>query len=120
MRQVHVRLREARTKAGLTSARNAALHFGWPVPTYAAHENGSRGFRADALTKYAKAFHVTPEWLMLGHDWIEKKGRAEVKIHAAPVDLEADLLVSWRRMRGKDKRKLTAIARALAGRVRSP
>lgn len=60
------RLRLAREAAGFESAVRAAERFGWKYPTYAGHENGSRGLRADALRSYAKAFKVDPAWLLTG------------------------------------------------------
>jgi SOS-response transcriptional repressor LexA len=60
------RLRQARAAAGFQSARQAALAFGWPEATYAQHENGTRGVRADTAQKYAAAFEVSPGWIMHG------------------------------------------------------
>lgn len=60
------RLKQARVEQGLASAAEAARRFGWTTSTYAGHENGSRGMKMDAAEKYARAFHVSPEWLMFG------------------------------------------------------
>lgn len=60
------RLREARIAAGYADATAAAAAFGWKYPTYAGHENGSRGARADAIQRYARAFGVDPSWLQFG------------------------------------------------------
>lgn len=65
-KEPHERLEEAREKAGFRSAREAAQQFGWGYSTYASHENGSRGLRLDAARKYARAFRVTPGWLLTG------------------------------------------------------
>lgn len=62
------RLRQAREKAGYETPTAAAAAFGWPYPTYAAHENGSRGIRPDAMLRYAKAFRVSAAWLLDGSD----------------------------------------------------
>lgn len=62
----HDRLRSARQSAGFADGTEAARRFGWTVPTYLSHENGSRGYRADRAADYAKAFKVSPEWLMFG------------------------------------------------------
>lgn len=58
------RLREARKKAGFSSAMAAAKKFGWPTSTYAAHENGQNEFSVDVAEKYARAFKVTASWLL--------------------------------------------------------
>lgn len=60
------RLREARRAAGFGTAQEAAARFGWTYPTYAGHENGSRGIRREALRIYARAFRVDLSWLMEG------------------------------------------------------
>lgn len=58
------RLREARQKAGYTSASAAAETFGWTIPTYISHENGQRGFDVDTALRYARRFKVAPGWLL--------------------------------------------------------
>lgn len=58
------RLRSARQKAGFDSAAEAAQRFGWPEAGYRHHENGTRGFGADAAKKYGRAFKVKPGWLL--------------------------------------------------------
>jgi phage repressor protein C with HTH and peptisase S24 domain len=65
------RLRQARKDAGYSSAQEAADAFGWNAPAYRHHENGTRGFGADAARKYGRAFKVRPGWL-LGLDHVEK------------------------------------------------
>ncbi len=62
------RLKEARAKAGYASARSAALKFGWPVSTYGAHENGQNDYDAEAAAKYAKAYRVSPAYLLTGEN----------------------------------------------------
>lgn len=59
------RLRLARDKAGYRSAAKAAEALGVAYPTYASHENGSRGI-GDGLTKYARFFKVSTDWLLTG------------------------------------------------------
>lgn len=66
METIAERLTKARVDAGYQSAADAALALGIAYPTYAAHENGSRGFKSEAAVKYAKKFKVTLEWLMTG------------------------------------------------------
>jgi SOS-response transcriptional repressor LexA len=58
------RLKAAREKAGFESAADAARSFGWKEAAYRHHENGIRGFGADAAKKYGRAFKVTPAWLL--------------------------------------------------------
>lgn len=65
------RLKQARQAAGFESAQEAADNFNWNPPAYRHHENGTRGFGADAATKYGRAFKVRPGWL-LGLDRVEK------------------------------------------------
>jgi phage repressor protein C with HTH and peptisase S24 domain len=60
------RLREARAKAGYENAADAVRAFGWTESTYFAHENASRGLRADVARRYAGAFHVSSAWLLYG------------------------------------------------------
>ena len=62
------RLKEARILRGYKSGSAAARRFGWPVPTYNAHERGGDSGRGIArmYREYAKKFRVNPEWL-LGH-----------------------------------------------------
>lgn len=60
------RLKEVRSRAGYSSAREAAEAMGVKVPTYAQHENGIRNFPRDAATRYARFFRTTPEWLLYG------------------------------------------------------
>lgn len=62
----HQRLQRARAESGYRTAADAAAAFGWPAPTYFAHENGSRGLRPGTADKYARAFHVDPAWILYG------------------------------------------------------
>ncbi len=64
--KIHDRLRDARIKAGYTSAAAAASHFGWTVSSYCSHENGHRGIKLDVLERYARAFSVDSAWLLKG------------------------------------------------------
>lgn len=50
------RLKKLRIAKLYETAKDAAEAFGWPVPTYRSHENGSRGIPIDAARKYAAAF----------------------------------------------------------------
>jgi SOS-response transcriptional repressor LexA len=61
--EIGERLKAAREHAGYKSAAKAAEALGVPYPTYAGHENGSRGF-GDSLTRYAQFFRVSIDWLL--------------------------------------------------------
>lgn len=63
----HGRLRYAReTLAKIGSAAEASRKLRMQYPTYAAHENGTRGIKPHEVEKYAKAFKVDREWLLWG------------------------------------------------------
>lgn len=60
------RLMKARRMAGYRSARVAAAALRSRPATYAAHENGSRGFGIDDARRYATLFRVSPGWILTG------------------------------------------------------
>lgn len=60
------RLRIARLRAGYETAKDAAIAMGFPVSTYLAHENGSRGYPASKAFTYARKFKVREQWLLYG------------------------------------------------------
>lgn len=60
------RIKKARLRAGFKTARAAAAALSIPYPTYAGHENGSRGIKDSELITYANAFNVPVEWLAFG------------------------------------------------------
>jgi len=63
----HGRLIYARRRlAGLKSAADGARKLRLPYPTYAAHENGTRGFGPEEADLYARAYKVDREWLVWG------------------------------------------------------
>lgn len=62
----HGRLQIARSKAGYQTASEAARAFGWNENTYRSHENGERGLKRPVAERYAKAFKVSPAYLLLG------------------------------------------------------
>ncbi len=64
MMDIAFRLKNARLKAGFSTAAAAARRLGVAYPTYAAHENGSRGIGNEELLAYAKAFKVEASWLL--------------------------------------------------------
>ena len=59
------RLRAVRKEKYRTAA-DAAKALGVKYPTYAGHENGSRGILVDEAVKYAKHFKVRLDWLLQG------------------------------------------------------
>jgi len=71
------RLRWAREKAGYDTPTDAARALGIKEPTYLAHENGSRGFKAKA-ERYSRAFRVNLDWLVTG------RGVPKNSAHEAP------------------------------------
>lgn len=60
------RLRIARLRAGFDTGKIAAEAMGFPVSTYLAHENGSRGYPAKKAEIYARKFKVREQWLLYG------------------------------------------------------
>jgi phage repressor protein C with HTH and peptisase S24 domain len=60
------RLKLARERAGFDTATAAAARYGWTETTYRHHENGTRNFPKPKAITYARAFRVSPEWLLLG------------------------------------------------------
>lgn len=68
------RLVLAREDAGCATAREGADRAGVIYDTYAQHENGHRGFRADTAAKYARAFGVDPAWLLYGKGKPSRRG----------------------------------------------
>lgn len=108
------RLREARMKANFATAADAARHFGWAAQTYFAHENGHRGLKPAMAKLYAEAFGCEPEWLLFG-DASEQLQPAP-RVLEIPLDLDPDLLESWKALKRVDRVKLIEIARILAGR----
>lgn len=66
MSEMNERLAWARENAGYESASDAARALGIAIPTYVMHENGTRGFRKDSATRYAKFFRISLEWLLTG------------------------------------------------------
>lgn len=83
------RLKEAREKAGFTSASDAARAMDMPIATYVQHENGRRGFPVDRAPQYARRFKVSEEWLLYGKGG-DKADRApgimmEVRLPSEPA-----------------------------------
>lgn len=64
-KEIGERLKTARIAAGFTTAADAATALGIKYPTYAGHENGSRGLRS-SLEQYGRRYRVTMDWLLTG------------------------------------------------------
>lgn len=64
------RLKQARVAAGFRTAREASAQLTIPYPTYAGHENGSRGIKDNELLTYADAFKTSVAWLAFGSEFI--------------------------------------------------
>jgi len=64
--ELHERLVAARKFAKFDTAADAAAAMGVNYQTYAGHENGNSGFRAQTGRIYARRFKVRFEWLMNG------------------------------------------------------
>jgi phage repressor protein C with HTH and peptisase S24 domain len=82
----HQRLKAAREKAGYPTAQKAAEAMGIKFPTYAGHENGSRGFDRKA-EKYARKFGVSLEWLLTGREPRERQRPASPAENRRTVSL---------------------------------
>jgi phage repressor protein C with HTH and peptisase S24 domain len=81
------RLKQARIAAGYASAQSAARAMGAAVPTYAHHENGGRGMRADVARRYAAFFRVSLDWLLTGRGEMRAMRNTQVaNIVRIPVD----------------------------------
>ncbi len=60
------RLKEGRILAGFKTASEAAESLGVAYPTYAGHENGSRGVEREAAQLYARRFKMSLDYLLTG------------------------------------------------------
>jgi len=83
------RLKIARKFARFDTAREAAEALGMPYPTYAAHENGSRGV-VRATEKYARRYGVSLDWLLRN----KGPGPGEAAT-PPPLDLVEVPVLSW-------------------------
>jgi DNA-binding XRE family transcriptional regulator len=72
------RLKELRVKRGFENAADAARAYGWPVTTYQAHENGSRGLKIDVARRYAKAFNSSAAYILTGANKTNGDGSSAV------------------------------------------
>lgn len=83
------RLKQARIDAGYDSVKDAAEALGVGYPTYAGHENGSRGIKNDAAKRYARKFKVSTSWLLFGDDSSQTSTDAPIGI--PNLDIHAGL-----------------------------
>lgn len=65
MPTIHERLRVARSKM-FETAEEAAAALGMKYPTYAAHENGSRGITRKSAERYARFFGIPLDYFLTG------------------------------------------------------
>lgn len=66
MKEISERLKAARIEAGFESVADAARALHVKYSTYAAHENGGKGFGPGKLELYARRFKVSTDWLLTG------------------------------------------------------
>lgn len=93
MGEPHHRLIAARKAAKFNSARAAALRHHWNPSTYASHENGQTDLPKRAAALYAKAFKVSPGWLLTGETPQEGvKTRLQELVELVPPEWEASAI----------------------------
>lgn len=73
MSTMNQRLKHARLQAGFKTATAAIEHCGWSGSTYRAHENGQNNYKIKDAQIYAKAYGVTPSWLLIGDTVADQK-----------------------------------------------
>lgn len=66
METINERLVKAREMARFETPGEAAASLGMAYSTYAAHENGTTGFKLDNAIQYARKFKVSLDWLLTG------------------------------------------------------
>jgi SOS-response transcriptional repressor LexA len=96
MNQASDRLKAARIKARYPSAKAAAEAMGIPVATYIQHENGGRGIPAARAEKYARFFHVTPEWLLYGTIVSHKRVELGPQLYVIGEVAAGDFKEAWK------------------------
>lgn len=67
------RLKRARERAGF-SVGEACRRFHWTETTYRSHENGQTRVPLEPAEEYAKAYGVTPQWIVWNVGSIENAG----------------------------------------------
>ncbi|WP_152045472.1 helix-turn-helix domain-containing protein [Aureimonas psammosilenae] len=110
--QLAARLKQAR-EVRYSTAQEACDAFGFKYPTYAGHENGTRGFKKETARIYAAKFRVGLEWLLTG------KGDIQT---SAETDEEKHFLSEFRQLEAADKENIQRTVRGLIAlqRARQP
>jgi DNA-binding XRE family transcriptional regulator len=103
MEEIAARLTFAREKLGIERAEAAAA-FGMAYSTYAAHENGTTGFKTQEAVKYCRKFKMSLDWLILGRG----KGPGETD------ELLDELLDFWAKLTPEQKENVHNTARIFA------
>lgn len=80
------RLQKARIAAGYSSKSAAARRLNVTESAYRAHENGQNEFGVEAAISYAKAYNVSPAWLLLGGEH-NRRPTDQIDIDVDRVDL---------------------------------
>ena len=87
MSEASDRLKQARLAAGFSSAQAASRGMGLTAATYAHHENGTRGLRAEVARRYAAFFRVSLDWLLTGRGQMRPPRQTQVaNVVRIPVD----------------------------------
>ena len=94
------RLKQARINAGFETAADAAKRMGIDYPTYAAHENGSRGFDKDQARHYASTFKINVLWLLYGLGFPQGQS-IEQKLLALPPEYRKQVVDFLEYLKGK-------------------
>lgn len=91
MKTMEERLAEARKAANFDTPGDAAAALGMAYSTYAAHENGTTGFKIDKAIQYAKKFKVSLDWLLTGKGrGPSSEGQKAWEIYQMIADLPED------------------------------
>lgn len=100
---MHERLRAAREAAGYKSPTDAARAFGWNVNTTSSNENGNRTFSRTMAEKYARAYHISLDWLLTGRGQMKGQDPDAAEV----VDI-------WSRIPERDRAAAKAMLQGLA------
>lgn len=68
------RLVQARLRAGYKTAQAAVDRFNWTYTTYKSHENGQTPVPSEDAKEYARAYGVTPQWIVFNTGSIDDPG----------------------------------------------
>jgi len=73
------RLRKVRREAGYETAADAARAHNWNVNTVVSNENGNRAPGRKAVIQYARAYHVSADWLLTGQGEKQPSGGSSLR-----------------------------------------